>query len=919
MSDPGVFVGRDQEYAKLRDCALAARGGHPWLALVEGDAGMGKTELLRRWLDDPSTADFAVLRARCDAAEQDFAYGVVQQLIAPLPPDVLTDFPLLTEPIAATAPPFQMGRQLLELLAVVQDERPVAVVIDDVHWADTASVKAWGFVLKRLEADSLLTVLTTRTAHRGNPHLQETLQRLMDNAQNGVRMRLQGLDTRNVADLISQVTGERAGAAVAEQLRRHTAGNPLYLNTVVADLSHEDLSGRAGMNLPVPTSLAMAIHAQLSTLSETSRALVEAAAVLATPAPLHLVGRLADVKDPVPALEDVLATGLLRWQPAEPSRPVELAHALQQQAVIEAIAPDKLRTLHARAATLVDERASWAHRVAAADPFDDRLIPDLAAAAEQAFRVGEAQRSATLLLWAADLDAAPTQRERHLLDAAVKLVAVNSTVGVATLLPRVKACAPCALRSLILGASAMYQGELLAADTHFAAALAESEQEDDRLAGFMSRVYRSVTSNLLGNYEAGTRSARQALTIDPTYTWAAASLSQGMALSEGPAAGLRELSPLAPRVAQTAAAHGPVNAFVFTLQGAFRTAAGDLSSAIEDCATALALNRSQSAASALPDVAYTTTAVAQYLLGDWDRARTSAEHALDITGNGDGMAFTFPSEHAVASWVAAGRGEWATADRHIGDAEQWTRLIGGEQATTWTAMSRAVRAQARGDHQALLAAVEPLARVDAGWPNFYRVIWLPLHAEALIGVKDEGQAKAAVARLEELAQAVPCLRTAASWLSGLFSEAAGDIRRARDTYERALAEEPPPDVVALHQAMLEHSYARVLAANARPWFDRARQRLETLRARPFLQRCAQDYPAAERHVRAPGTSPVDLTGRERDIASLVGRGLTNKEIASELFISSKTVEYHLGHVYGKLGIANRRELRNRVQQSGADS
>ncbi|MFC8093401.1 response regulator transcription factor [Streptomyces sp. NPDC057301] len=134
-----------------------------------------------------------------------------------------------------------------------------------------------------------------------------------------------------------------------------------------------------------------------------------------------------------------------------------------------------------------------------------------------------------------------------------------------------------------------------------------------------------------------------------------------------------------------------------------------------------------------------------------------------------------------------------------------------------------------------------------------------------------------------------------------------------------LSHRPEADMVLLHRAMLEHSYGRLLqlggqTTEASTWFDRARHRLEQVQARPFLERCAGDIPTPHTPAVGGRAAAIQLSGRERDIAQLIGQGLTNKEIANELFVSSKTVEYHLSHVYDKLGFTNRRELRDHVQR-----
>ncbi|MEU9704487.1 AAA family ATPase [Streptomyces sp. NPDC047981] len=921
MGDEGLFVGREAELAKLRECAAdVVTAQRPWVVLIQGEAGVGKTELLRRWRATGALDDFVVLRARCDLFEKDFAFGMIQQLIAPLPAELLEDFPLLKGPVPTTAPPFEVGMQLLALMGTLQGEHPVGVLIEDLHWADTASLQSWGFVQRRLDADALLTVCTARTAGPGtNPELDEILRRLLDSSRMNLRLPLGGLSTQEAAELLDRATGGRVRLSVAEHLQRHTGGNPLYMNTVLAELADAGLAEDPSAELPVPSSLATAIRSELLGMPEASRALVEAAAVLGTPTPLALVGQVAGVEAPHPALEAGLATGLVRWHPSKPSRPVEVAHSLQQQAITEAVPPERLRRLHAKAALLVDRRAAWAHRVAAAEPTDVQLAGELVEAADEEFAAGEAERSATLLLWASDLAAERPERERHLLTAAARLATFNRNTRVASLLPRVQATAPCALRSLVLGADAMSRGTFPAAETHFADALTRSDQEQDGWTGVMARIWISSVLNFLGRQGEGAEAAKQVLAMVPDSPWARANLSTGLGLAEGPRAALRELAPITQLVVPAAAKGEPAQAFLLTMQGWFRIQSGTLEPGIQDCATALALGRSHGA-SAFPDWAYLGTAAVQYLLGDWDRVPLNVEHALEITSNGEGWAAAQPLEHAVATWLAAGRGEWGAAEEGLRTTESWARFVGGEQASTWAAMSRAILAQARGDHGAMLEAVEPLTRAEGGWPQLDQVFWLPLHAESLIGLGRRDEAEAAVTRLQTTAQEVTCLRTAAAWLSGWHAESVGDVVRARATYERGLGQVEPGEAVSLHRAMLEHSYGRVLAASAfsadaGTWFGQARERLQRMRAQPFLQRCAQDVPTSSHGTpRTKARRSAELTGRERDVALLIGRGLTNKEIAHELFVSSKTVEYHLGHIYDKLGLANRRELRDQVQR-----
>lgn len=157
------FVGREAELAVLAGCARRAQSRRAGVVLVEGVAGVGKTALVQRWLATEDSRGMTVLRAFCDADESDWAFGVVGQLVRWVPRKELEREALLGGggPLAGTSP-LQVGEQLLRLVDDLQEAAPVAVIVEDVHWADLASLQALGFLLRRLEADRVLTVLTTR-------------------------------------------------------------------------------------------------------------------------------------------------------------------------------------------------------------------------------------------------------------------------------------------------------------------------------------------------------------------------------------------------------------------------------------------------------------------------------------------------------------------------------------------------------------------------------------------------------------------------------------------------------------------------------------------------------------------------------------------------------------------------------------
>ena len=144
MVNERVFVGRDDELAKIMSCVEAAGGGRAQMVWIEGDAGSGKTAVVRRVVE-ALPSGFSVLRAEADELSRDVALGVVSQF----------------GPVAAGTG-FAAGVELLSLFAEAQDGGPVAVVIEDLHWADMASRQALLTAARRLENDRVVMLLTSR-------------------------------------------------------------------------------------------------------------------------------------------------------------------------------------------------------------------------------------------------------------------------------------------------------------------------------------------------------------------------------------------------------------------------------------------------------------------------------------------------------------------------------------------------------------------------------------------------------------------------------------------------------------------------------------------------------------------------------------------------------------------------------------
>jgi ATP/maltotriose-dependent transcriptional regulator MalT len=909
-TDP-YFVGRRLEVERLAECAEKARSGSPWLVMVMGDVGIGKTAFVRRCVAE--LQGFTVLRAMCDELEVGHPFGVVSQLVARAPADTLASFPALAGGLAPDAAPIDVGGELLGLLGALQDDGPVALVVDDLQWADAASVTALALVLRRLWADRVLTILTSRSATAGVAG-EEAWRRLMTGDIGAWEVRLDGLRVGEVAEMAKRSGIRGLSPAAVARLHQHTAGHPLYVQRLLADLSADTLADLTQV-LPVPATLARTVQQRLPMLSSDSRQFINALAVLDGRYPVSLVAQVAGVEDAAAALEPLVAAGLVNWWPTNPSCPVSIHHKLQRQAIYEAIDAGDRRRLHAAAAPLVDATASWAHRVAAADRADPALAAELEQAAAEVFARGNAEQAATWLLWSADLSDVRTEHERRVLAAAQRLLDLYESARALTLAPRIRACLPSPARDVVLGMLECEQGKPERAEQYLQSAFGETrglpgmEELNDQACTWLMMLYHSWgrSADALAVAEKAGLSTRRI----PGY-WNRYTLLSTLMLAHGPAAALRETQRV--EAGHLIEKHDPAAGAELVVRGYCKAFLGELTGAIVDLRAATNADRSivpmNRKASLAVKLAY-----AEYLRGDWDAATVTGERALAITLAENAM-WNYAETTMVMTLLTAGRGDWSAASKHLEVCWEHARRV-GKRDLVFPSMGNAALAQAQGDYRAMARALEPIAnqRRIEDWPLMYQNCWRPMYVEALIATKQLRQAIDALAALREVASETHCLDVAVSYLTARLSEARGWTRTAFEQYAAATHLAVHPDEIAILRAHLERDYGRMLisqrnVAAARDVLRRAHTRYASFDARPFQRQCSELLKACGVTESNNSSGRVlSLTEREREIARLAARGMSNGEIAKELYLSVKTIEVHLTHAYGKLGITSRRELR----------
>ncbi|MFD9908867.1 AAA family ATPase, partial [Streptomyces sp. NPDC059063] len=432
-----AFCGRGPELAALRQDFTDASAGTPRLVLLEGPGGIGKTALVRRFLD--SLPDPCVLHASGEENESALPCGVLAQLVgqSPLPvPETLAGLVRVPQSLHANLPPLAAGFGLLDLLSEVQSKGPVVLVVDDAHWSDPESLNALTLALRRLRHDRVLAIVAVRDPHV--PELPDGLRRLLTDPRTR-RLALDGLSPDELAALSDRLGVARLPHSASLRLHGHTHGNPLHARALL-DQVPPDVLLDVTTPLPAPRSYAMLVLAGLAGCGAQTQRLVQAVSVLGLSCRPHAAARLARVAQPLPALERAVKAGLLRESPAGSSAPViAFPHPLVHAAVYQDIGPAQRAALHTRAAALVDDEYSkLRHRVLAATGPDEELAAALAECARREAATGQWAVAGTHLRHASRVATSSLERDRLAVEAVEALLLdgrVQEAAELATGLP----------------------------------------------------------------------------------------------------------------------------------------------------------------------------------------------------------------------------------------------------------------------------------------------------------------------------------------------------------------------------------------------------------------------------------------------------------------------------------------------------
>jgi len=917
-----VFVGRAAELDRLSGLLAEATAATPRIAIIEGEAGLGKSSLitafLARHLDTPALA------ASGEAAEQELPWGMVRQLAHRVDSDLLAGFPLLAGGPAASADPLAVGEELLGLLAARSAAGGLIVVIEDLQWADQLSARALLFACRRLASEKVLVVGSGRPQHLSR--LGEGWARFLTGDRRCTRLALPRLGDAELAELATALgRGLPSGGLSSRGMRRvadHSLGNPLFARAMLTELPDHVLEG-TDTGLYLPRSLAAVILPRLNALPAAARNLVIAASVLGEQCAVSDAAVLAGVAQPDYALDQAVAAGFLVAQPGH--RGLRFSHELIRRAVYGDITAARRRSLHRWAAAMTDGPDSLSHRVAAAGGTDLQLALELDAAAALAARRGEIASAAGYLVQAAELGARGPGRARRLLSAFELLVRTGDASGAEEMRPLVEYLPASTRRDTALGQLAMLRVRPATAEELFLAAWAAHRQPgrgdpaDDEAAAEAAAGLALLYGNALSPDQCRMWTRRSMISAGdgsgPAGLGALGAQAMARAVMGEAAAALKLFSSLPAAAALVPDSH----ADALTVRGMLRLWTGDLPGADADL-TAVVTRIRGGLRPRYPGQALGYLAETAFRLGRWDEAQTHAELAVSMAEDA-GRLCDLPFAHNVAARVAAFRGEWELASAHVSSAEQAARAAGTPGAMGFAAAARSVLGFARDDPGEVLQATPtgPMTRV-VGWGDDPTTgLWRPVLIWALLrsGRLDEATAALDAFEAGSIAHDDDQALVHSAWLRASVARAAGDLDQAEDVLEerRALADGLGSPIA---QALFDVEYGRCLArAHRRPAaLARLRSAHETLAglgARPLADAVVAELAALGLRGRPDADlGLVGLTAQEREVARLVAGGMSNREAAAQLYLSPKTIEYHLAHIFAKLGIKTRYQLAARV-------
>jgi DNA-binding CsgD family transcriptional regulator len=903
-----VFIGRGAELGLLESRLELAWQGSPQIVAVEGEEGIGKTSLVREFA--ARAGQKTVFWCNGDEDETDVPWGMLRQLAEEASGHGDTRLRELVDGLHPGADPSLAGAGLLRLIG---EDTHAVVVMDDVELADRQSMRALRFAFRRLVSEKVLVVMTYRPDRAAR--LGEEWRRLLH--ERGTRTRLGGLSPLELSQLSEALTGQPLSERGAFRLHAQTAGYPLFACLLLEQVPLSAID-RGDGPLPAPRELADAVADRLLQCSPAGREVLSAAAVLGSRCDLGVLKAVSAVEGFDNGVEEAFAARLLQEADGNQGNRLDFSHPMVRSAVYYALSPVRRRELHARAGSVLPGRAGLAHRVAATYGSQPALASELENVAEADMAAGHFAFGGQGFRSALRLSEPGQPRLRRLLLALEALLLAGDATGATELATELDAAPEGPWVDYVKGYLACSQARVSEAAALLTSAWARLRQDvtdgapDDLRARVATLL--AVVAILRIDYQGMESFGEEAVLAGSSKNWVVAFAwfvrIIGMAVSGR--------APEALRLAEKLDLPGESKVLDgLTARGITRLWTDDLQGAHADLRRAV--NRAKAGEPLKDPLALGYLGEVSLRLGRLKEAVVHTELAVQGATEG-GRDWELPVLCSLAAQARTAKGDWAEAARHLNVASDWAEIMATPWARAYAAAARALLAEAQGDVGALYLAAERLEDAyDSREPGTHGLG--PVLGRSLLALGRLDEADRAIERFEAVALASGrrSARMAVAAAKGQLAAARGDWTAAGALFEEAVqiaVELMMPlaaglNLLAFGQSAL-HCGKRNVAVRQ---LLAAKQTLESIEASAYAGRAGrllQDMGVTT----APAGDAGLLTATEGAVASLVGEGLSNAEVAQRMVVSEKAVEYHLTRIYAKLGITSRRQLAARLGAGG---
>jgi DNA-binding CsgD family transcriptional regulator len=931
------LIERDAQLRVLEEAEQAAGTGDGRLVLVEGPAGIGKSAVLASVRDRRRRDGTAVLSARCSELESTYAFGVVRQLFETR---LRATTPWLEGPARSAAAVFDAPVEpapggvaddvshsvlhgLYWLTVNVCAEQSVALVVDDAQWCDRPSLRFLAYLAGRLDGLTLLVVVGARTGERSE---QAALLAELAREERSEVVALQPLSLAGVTDLLTVGLGVAPRADFAQACLRATGGNPLLLDELSRAMQADGISPDVA---PVdvvadlgPRAVSRTVLLRLARLDAGAVALAQAVAVLGEAADLAVLRGMTGLPD---AGVEQAARALVHAQILRPQSPMGFVHPLLRDAVYQDLSPLELEARHGEAARLLHAAGRSAEEIAA----HALLLPPGA----RSWIVDVLSESAATALSRGAPDVAVSYLRRALAEPPT----VDREPALVTRLGLAEALANEPQEATVHLAAAYEVSTDPEARARIAEVLARMllfTRPPDEAVAVAQRARMQLPPHLVDCRDALTALELYAVAFGATDDGRALAASTAVSGSDG--LGARMLA--------------AVRAWDLALTG------GSAARCVEEARYAL-----RDGVLLRHDPSFMTHIAAGVLALADDAGAVEVWSQALAEGHTHGSQMTISGVLLWQGWGLLQRGDLEDAEESLRRYRVATQRRGGDHEAgaaygigflvrvlvargklaearrlagltrEWPAGSDGDLQQVRGIVEVLLADGrwgEALAVLD-GIPRRHRPVvnpvWAPwgsLAARALggLGRREEALARAADEVAAARVWAAPTGLGAALRALGVALDLAGSPEALPALEEATAVTDGSP-------ARLEHA-ASLLAHGgllrrgrqptlARPLLEQAAGLARACGATPLADRATQEFRAAGGQRLSRHATGVDaLTPSERRVAALAASGRSNKAIAQELFVTTKTVEIHLSNTYRKLGVGSRGDLAGLIVVEG---